>query len=462
MNLIKKIYMKIIKFLSSPKTALILLIHFTVFSVIAVLFPSIESNINNKSYSEIFNNNPIINSFNFQDKFNNNVVLVLLISFCLGILISIYFRLKSEIKIFRNRFNNESSKSSIDNSHFYISEIIKILKKYNYKVSIKSVNNNSMITGERGTLGVFGSILFHLSLIVLCIGIFLSTFASFHGSFNLTEGETFNKFTRLDSGIFYHDDTNIKPVKLISYIPQLNVNGSLTEAAVIEYTNNGLNKIDTTYINKPINLGSKKLYIGTKIGYSPYIEIINKNGEKVFHGFLRLANTQSGNTIYNKDFIYLDTTKIEFEFLPDLKTKSSNNLVNAILIVKINNDQRVFTAAGVNKEVDNYSISYYGFRKWVSFDIKDDTGVMVIFWAALLGSIGLAMRLLFVKKKIVVNLYKKDKIFYDIAISTEKFFILYKDELQQLSEQIEKSLEKYINQTDYEKVVQKEGMNSTC
>lgn len=443
MKIIKKIYLKIIRFLASPKTALILLLHIAILSVFAALFPSIDNNEHIiKSYSEIFNNNIFINRFNFQEKFNNNIILGLLISCCLGIGISIYFRLKNELK---NSKKNLTLKS-INIIHQHQNEAVEILKENNYNVSIKSKNYNTTIIGEKGILGVYGSILFHFSLIVLFIGILLSTFMSFRGSFNLTEGETFNKYLNLNAGKFYSDNSVNVPVKLISYIPKLEVNGSFTEAAIIEYSKGDFKKLDTIYVNNPLNFENKKLYLGQKVGYSPYIEIYDTKGEKVFEGFLRLASTQIGYSTFHRDYIYIDSVRFEFEFFP---YGTLNNDASAQLIVKVDGNTTLITQAGIIYEGNNYKISYLGYRRWVSFDVKQDPGVMVIFWSAVLGSVGLALRILFVKKKIIVNLYEKDRIFYDIAISTEKFFHIYKDELQHLAEKIEKSLSKITKVSEY-------------
>ncbi len=385
-------------------------------------------------------------TISFQERFESPVFITLIVVLSFSLATSIFFRTKAEFLRMRHNQLLLPISESPESQHFHdtLPIVLKTLREYGYKPSVKSLEEQITIVGERGDNGTFGSILFHTALLVIIAGVALSSVASFRGSISLTEGQEFDcgrdSFGYEQRGTFYRVPQENLNLRLVRVEPEYAVHGATTLATIV--AGNSVNQEIPIYINHGIIRAKREIHQGTQTGFSPAIYITQSNGDVLFKGFVRLASIHENGNNHHRDFLMFPELdlRIEFEFLPDAALRNgriisrSQDLVNPLLRVSVNRgssrSEDQWIPAGSAAQVGQFTLSFPEVRRWSQFDVVDDPGKNVMLLGVILGSIGLALRLLCVRKRIIVSLKLHNmRIIIEVKGTTEKFPAEFESEL---------------------------------
>lgn len=256
-----------------------------------------------------------------------------------------------------------------------------------------------------------GSILFHLSLLLILAGVILNYLYKFEGVFALTEGQSGNDnqagYFRVFMGPFYEDSEKRFDLKLIRFDPYHEVENAATESPEISINWPNNSKSDTAALmtNFPYKNSNLEFHYGLISGYSPELIIMDENDNKAFGGFVRLdTRTVEGKRI-NQDFVIIQ----EMNWKVDLEVLESENINDShVLNIKVANQDNILydneMRVGESFKIEGYELSVPRMRRWCYINVVESPYLNLIFtgfWLALSGlAIGFIPRIMKTKKKI--------------------------------------------------------------
>jgi cytochrome c biogenesis protein len=151
------------------------------------------------------------------------------------------------------------------------------------------VEENSL-SGEKGYLRETGNLLFHLSLILILIGVSFGSLFGMNGYAIVNVGERFiNVPTTYDTLSFgkLKSDNSLQPFQikvdkfLAKYDPK--TSAPLDYTAWVTVTDEGKTSKQTIKVNKPLTFGNARVYLQAN-GYSPVVTVRDEFKNVVFQG----------------------------------------------------------------------------------------------------------------------------------------------------------------------------------
>ena len=146
------------------------------------------------------------------------------------------------------------------------------------------------ISAEKGYLRETGNLLFHLSLILILVGVSFGSLFGLRGEAIVNVGERFvNVPTSYDSLALgkLTTESDIPPftIKVDDFVavydPKTNMPKDYT--AYVTTSNNGVSKSEIMKVNSPLTFGSPRVYLQAN-GYSPIVTVKNEDGSVAFQG----------------------------------------------------------------------------------------------------------------------------------------------------------------------------------
>ena len=312
-------------------------------------------------------------------------------------------------------------------------------KKNHFRIR---VDENS-ISAEKGYGRETGNLLFHLSLVLILIGVALGSLFGSKGEAIVNVGERFvNTPTSYDTLSFgkFQGQGSLVPfeLKVTDFVAKYNASTSMTEdytlTASVANPIGSPSKSISIKVNKPLTYGNTKIYLQAN-GYSPVVSIRDKSGVVTFHGpviFLpQDANLSSIGAIKVPDM----NPQIGFiaSFLPTAKSSKTRGVfssypevLNPELVISVwqgnlgldsGNPQSVYELNTSHmKKIglhalnlgDTYnfavgSITFEGWKSWVNLQIVDDPGKMYALFGAIFAILGLLISLFTRQRRIWVK-----------------------------------------------------------
>lgn len=162
------------------------------------------------------------------------------------------------------------------------------LRKKRFRVRLEE----NAISAEKGFLRETGNLLFHLSLILILIGISVGSLFGMRGEAIINKGERFigvpTSYDTLSFGKLV-DEVSLSPfiIELEDFKAQYDVatNAPLDYTATVKVTNPGEKTSSTKVlkVNSPLTFGNTRVYLQAN-GYSPIVTIRDAAGNVVFQG----------------------------------------------------------------------------------------------------------------------------------------------------------------------------------
>ena len=188
-----------IRFFSSVKLAIVLLIVITLASILGTLIPQHRSPAEYAAqYGQL---SGLLIRLEVTKLYSSWWYLALLIMFSLNTIVCTLTRLFSKIrKVFKHSFNySEKSLQSLSHSANFSQKgsengladsIVRSLKKEGFRIGSSKKDGRLLLRGTKKSLGYFGSDFVHLGLLVILAGGIISGFAGFRTSLQISEGQT--------------------------------------------------------------------------------------------------------------------------------------------------------------------------------------------------------------------------------------------------------------------------------
>ncbi|HWI54209.1 MAG TPA: cytochrome c biogenesis protein ResB, partial [Desulfobacteria bacterium] len=256
--------------------------------------------------------------------------------------------------------------------------------------------------GVKGKYGYWGSLIFHLSFIVILAGIVLSVYYGFYGSLLITEGQKLNlnsmesyvEINRRPLGGVSLDDLEVN-LKKFERIYQ---NGKFTDyIATTELFSAGY-KIENPQVkvNQPLKFRGTKLVLD-QYGYAPLFTIRDKSGTIIQEAYFNLKVL---TTVQTDSISLPDGKTVNLRFFPDFEKKGQNVRTksefpqNPVFVTKWDQNKGLLFL-GKSLQVGDWEITFSNLSYWVLFRVAKDPGEPVIYIGFLISLAGIGLRLLF-------------------------------------------------------------------
>ncbi len=316
----------------------------------------------------------------------------------------------------------------------------KWLKKRHYRVRIQ----DGSISAEKGYLRETGNLMFHLSLILILVGVALGSLFGMKGEAIVNVGDRFiNTPTSYDTITYgkFQGQGSLVPFALTvtdfaaKYNPTTGQPSDYTLTTSVSNPIGAKPKKIIIKVNKPLTYGSTKIYLQAN-GYSPVVTVRDKSGAITFSGptiFLpQDANLTSLGAIKIPDM----SPQIGFigTFLPTAQFSAKRGgfstypeVLNPELLVSAwkgnlgldsGNPQSIYqlNTAGM-KEIgikaillgntytfNEGSITFDGWKAWVNLQIVEDPGKMYALFGAIFAILGLMISLFTRQRRLWVRI----------------------------------------------------------
>ncbi|MFC2072907.1 cytochrome c biogenesis protein ResB [Chloroflexota bacterium] len=320
-----------------------------------------------------------------------------------------------------------------------ISAVTATLHRCGYRVATRS-GVESHLFGEKGKLGEWGSIVFHLSFLVILLGILYSGVTRYVGSIVITEGQTVTEQhqegfqIRLDKfQATYHEGRTGT-----DYVAHLTV---LDEGYVV--------KKEQVRVNQPLTYQGTTFLL-ERYGFSPRFVLRDAAGEELFNSFVNLRmlplDSEDSFTIPETEFV------VWVKFYPDMimdegkMTTDSLLPNNPVMSLIVSSDEKtLFTgplALDDSAKFENVSLSFVDLRYWTQYRVVKDAGQALIFSGFWLSVTGLVVRYFFTQKRLWATIESQDGTTQIVlGGSASQFNSLYGEEFAKIVERMKKEIQ---------------------
>jgi cytochrome c biogenesis protein len=427
------------------RTALILLLLLGLASIPGSVFPQrTQSPLKVREY---FENNPssakLMDRFYLFDVYGSpwfSAIYLLLFISLIGCVIPRswhYFR-----EIFKAPTSAPSSLENMEGFQQFdgqLSDAEKWLKRNRFRIA----RSGKTIAAKKGYLRETGNLVFHLSLIVVLLGIAVSSIFGMRGEAIINVGERFintpTSYDNLSPGRFF-SIANLQPFTIkadnfnATYDPETNAPLDYTLTVTTQ------NAIDaplikrTIKVNDPLTFGSTRVYLQAN-GYSPLVTVKDKTGAVKFEGpvpFLpQDANLTSIGAIKVPDMnpqigfvgsllptAARDKVRGGFSSFPELRDprllisvwkgdlKMDAGVPQSVYRIDTDEMERIDLWALKISETHQFevgSITFNGVIPWVNLQVVRDSGKQYALFGSILAIIGLVISLFIRQRRIWVR-----------------------------------------------------------
>lgn len=161
-------------------------------------------------------------------------------------------------------------------------------KKARFRVRIEE----NSISAEKGYLRETGNLLFHLSLILILIGVSVGSLFGMRGEAIINKGERFisvpTSYDTLSFGKLVNEDS-LQPfiIEVIDFVAKYDAltNAPQDYTATVRVTNPGekTSTVKTLKVNRPLTFGNTRVYLQAN-GYSPIVTVRDSKGQVALQG----------------------------------------------------------------------------------------------------------------------------------------------------------------------------------
>ena len=300
-----------------------------------------------------------------------------------------------------------------------------LLKRMRFRVR----QEGDWISAEKGYLREFGNLLFHLSLILILLGVSIGSLLGMKGDSIVNVGERFTNIPTNYDSITYGKLFNEKKLSpfvikidnfVAKYNPVTNAPEDYTLFTSVADKPGAIPLKKIIKVNSPLNFGSTSVYLQAN-GYSPLVTVRDANNEVVFQGAVPLlpqdGNLSSIGAIKVPDakpqigFVAsffptyelikgqparsaypeaLDPRLLIGAYVGDLQV--DNGIPQSVYKLKTDKMEGVGTTAlkvGESYKFKDGSITFEGYVPWVNLNIVRDPGKQFSLIGAILAILGL-------------------------------------------------------------------------
>ena len=464
MDIIKKIE----NFFRSRKLALLLISLVIFLSIIGTTIPQ-KSQLKADAYNSWKNTHPeqadIYEKIGFTNLFSSfiflSIAFLLFINtaFCTQNMLKGAFRKLGYYPQFQNnqyikRLENHSVLKTEKEHVHIISEINSVLKERGYKIS----ERQNCIFAQKNKLGVLGTSLFHVSILIIILAVVYGTTSRMEGDMRLIEGQTLSEehknYMLINEGPFFneaHLGFNITLQKFYAnYNDETNTPRGASGKLSIE-KNGQIEKTDIVYSNHLMDYDGYT-FLGNVYGMASLLILRDQNGTVISGSYITAQDQdESGRYVAYFDIgdtglegglmVYMTTN------LTSGKIMESDAVQQPILFLKIfDKGSEIYNGTMKQNDtvqINNKNLGFYDIKYWSNFYIVKDRSTIFVYTGIGLIIFSLAISFFLVPKKIWIEVVKSEtdnKTEIYIGGRADKFKSLYEEEIGDIVNRIKERL----------------------
>lgn len=331
-----------------------------------------------------------------------------------------------------------------------IEEIISIFKRNKWNVE-KGEAEPEVIIGRKGDYGFYGSVLFHLGMDVVFIGLLFSLLAGVSGYITLTEGFTVDMPAGIKTGAGRKvEDFPLGKIYLKLFKPSFE-EGKFHVDYSVDFSGmdrSGLVRDYNLRVNKPVKLNGYNV-VFSKAGYAPHFILKDKDGELLDDSIVNMKIMMPGKP--DSYMISDEALSIDVELFPDYYMDGDSHMTksdvpnNPVLYVKIKKWDKVigggFLHLGDEVKFDNYLIEFSELRHWVKLGLSRDPGMPAILIGFIMIVVGLIVRFVLNDRRVWLIMNSSESgLELGLGGRSGYFPAMFDEELKALSEEIKLKL----------------------
>ena len=447
--------------LASVKLGAMLIIAIFAFTLVAAFFPATVAVgfVRSIGQALALENISRVGELSFQERFESPPFILLIAVLSLSLCFSLYFRIRGELKRWRSARDATLHDAALQPRTGLVGAVVasieQELKLRGYQTHVACADGAWKVHGNKGGSGVWGSVLFHVGILLVLAAVMLGATASFRAIVMLTEAEVFDartdRYLVKQAGRWYKPPPQPLNFRLVKVDPDYESNGATTEASIVQPMLEGkISRFFTptpVYISHGLHHAGVTIHQGRETGYAPQVMIDDAAGKRLFEGYPRLTTLTGPEKRSYIDRIDIKDkdARVELELYPDAVFRNGAYLnrsgakKNPVLHVIVREHGKPvfdeFIPITREATAGGYTVFFGDVRRWSQIDVVDEPAVPVLIAATLLGSLGLLLRLLSVRRRIVVSLPAAEvnhAVAFDVTGSSEKFQRMFEEELDAL------------------------------
>lgn len=286
----------------------------------------------------------------------------------------------------------------------------------------KAVFEDSVTAGRffRTSAGLkfIGSIIFHISLLLIMTGALYDAATRMRGGLVITQGqmvdESHESYVGIDEAPFFLENHSFFKIELKDVDFKFDKGVMLDSNAVLGITDGDFSGDFVIKVNQPL-LYKGTMFVMQQYGFAPLLKLTDAEGKQVVNAYLNLAAPEMGGTV--EDSFHLPQTDMELtiKLFPDAEIEDgmirtlSQELHAPKLIVQLDRlieDGKIkellhkgAIEPGENVTFQGYTLHIGDIRYWVQFDVLKEPGKKIVYTGFWLGLAGLSVRLFLIFMK---------------------------------------------------------------
>ncbi|HWI54454.1 MAG TPA: cytochrome c biogenesis protein ResB [Desulfobacteria bacterium] len=276
----------------------------------------------------------------------------------------------------------------------------------------------------KGNSYYWGSILFHISFLIIVIGLILNNFFGFHGNLIVAARQIVNEdhvfYQNIKEGVMFgeqhqHFQIGLEDIN-VSFDPGKNPASVLEAKVWLMESHRRLVANETVKPNQPVRYKGRRILL-TGFGYSPYFTLEHR-GKEIFQQHINLMTTSGkSNQLEFKDTFTIPNSQIKVQvrlfphatFAANGKlTTVTNNLELPAVEIRVTQRGKVLYAGnafmGQTMKLSNgMKLNFQGVKRYGWFDVAYNPGVYFVYGGFILCLLGLIFALFVTPRRIWVS-----------------------------------------------------------
>lgn len=456
----------IVSFFRSRKLAIVLILLIMVFSLVGIQIPQ-KSQIKPEIYNAWEKTHPVQAEIFYYAGFTHLFSSFLFISlvallfantfFCTWSMVANSFKRSKSYKQFKkplltgNLEKNKVIETGKNNKDIF-SVIYLVLTSKGYNVQRKE----NQIFAEKNRMGVFGTPLFHVSILFIILAAVYGSTGRMEGDMRLIEGQTLaedhSNYMFINEGPFFYENHQKFDISLekffADYIDEAGTpRGATGKLAIIK--NGQMIKTDVVYSNHQMNFEGYT-FLGNVYGLAPLMILRNPDGS-VYSGSFITATDEDESERY-VSYFQIGDTGLEGGLMVYMTAPLTTNITESvgiektpILFLKLFENGKEINDVTMKLndtiKIGDKTLGFYDIKYWSNFYVVKDNSIFLIY-----AGFGIMILSLFISFFIVPG-----RIFFEIVDTgglkeihmkgkSDKFKSLFEEELSSIINDLKKRL----------------------
>lgn len=266
---------------------------------------------------------------------------------------------------------------------------------------------------SRTGLGLMGSLLFHLSIVVVIAGVVYDVSTRMKGKLIITQGqevtESHDSYIHVDEAPLFLEKHSFFKMILKDVSIEFKNGVVVDMMAKMGIVDRNISRDYAVRVNQPLQYRSTMLVM-QKYGFAPLVTLVNPEGTKDVDVYLSLAPRETRGSV--EDFFKVPGTDmvLTIRLYPDAEIKD-NIMIRTLtpelrapkLVVQFDRHidggkikERLFKGIinpGETVEFKGYKLRVGDIRYWVQFDVTREPGKKIVYTGFWMGVAGISLRL---------------------------------------------------------------------